>query len=185
VLAVPKNSSENKPISPTDWVDLLACVIATGRRLQREIERGSRRQGLSDSQFLLLWLCSQGPQQGSAQSEMAARLGLSAAQVSGLVEQLRGEELLTCQRSPSDRRRQLWRPTDSGKQVLQRISSEWNFAQITESQLAESQITETESLSTESLRALHSGLERIGKLATAAADGPPSLRMVGEAGGIE
>jgi DNA-binding MarR family transcriptional regulator len=54
----------------------------------------------------------------ASQLELAQRMGMSPAQISGLVEVLRQRALLVSERSPRDRRRQTWRLTAAGEKVL-------------------------------------------------------------------
>ncbi len=81
-------------------------------------ERIAHRE-LNDTQFLLLWCCHRASNGGISQTDLAACVGVSAAQVSGLVDQLRRRQLLSAERCGDDRRRQLWKLTEAGDQLLQ------------------------------------------------------------------
>ncbi len=58
---------------------------------------------------------------GLSQQDVAAALAVSPAAVSGLVEQLRRRGLMEGWRAESDRRRQLWRLTPAGVDVLDAV----------------------------------------------------------------
>src|SRR4051812_9473482 len=66
---------------------------------------------LTDQEFYALWLCDDGALAARGQGEVAMALGVSAAQMSGLVERLRKRDLLQVERLGTDRRRQTWRLT--------------------------------------------------------------------------
>lgn len=77
--------------------------------------------GLNESQLSLLWATLSATSEGMSQTELAQRLMVSPALVSGLVEQLRRKRLLSGQRDKADRRRQVWRVTTAGRALVQRI----------------------------------------------------------------
>jgi DNA-binding MarR family transcriptional regulator len=93
------------------------------------------RHTISDSQFSVLWACLKAPHAGLAQTELAAELGLSAAHVSGQVEQLRDRGLLDGQRGDRDRRRQVWRVSAEGQNLLQTLLCELELAPGTTAEL--------------------------------------------------
>lgn len=80
--------------------------------------------GLSESQLSVLVVCQYAPPSGLGQNELAAALAVSPALVSTLVEQLRAAGLLRGRRAPSDRRRQVWRLTGAGEDVLARVAAD-------------------------------------------------------------
>jgi len=92
------------------------------RRLRRMLAERLGGWVLSDTEFLVLWLCQRAGSQGLAQRELADSLGVSAPQMSGLVERLRQRKLLTSRRCRLDRRRQLWIVDVDGQQLLIQIS---------------------------------------------------------------
>jgi DNA-binding MarR family transcriptional regulator len=101
----------------------LLTQVAVGRRCQRAMLAALQEVQLTDTQLLVLWGIDQlSPSVaggGVAQSEVAQSLGISPAQVSGLVEQLRRQADLDSRRAPYDRRQQLWQLTDLGCERLQ------------------------------------------------------------------
>lgn len=103
---------------------LLAERIAScGQLFRNSIASCAQRASITEPQFALLWICAR-IETGVSQTDLAAGLALSAAHVSGLVEQLSRRRLIIGRRAPSDRRRQLWRLTDEGREVVERVARE-------------------------------------------------------------
>ncbi len=95
-------------------MDVVEQISVCDRLLRGAISRAATRHHLSDGQISLLWRCRGASGGGIKQRELAATLAVSAAHVSGLVEQLRERQLLVGQRQTSDRRCQCWKVTPSG-----------------------------------------------------------------------
>lgn len=115
-------TSASSPDSPAGrWVGLTEQISLCGRLLRSHLAEQTERAGLSESQLSLLWTCLLAAPDGLSQNELAQRLMVSPALVSGLVEQLRRRRLLSGQRDKADRRRQVWRATASGRTVVQEI----------------------------------------------------------------
>ncbi len=91
------------------------------RIFRNELGQRAGRWQLSEPELSMLWTCREAPAEGFSQTELARRLAVSAAGVSGLVEQLRGAGLLEGNRAMPDRRRQVWRLTPAGEATLQTI----------------------------------------------------------------
>ena len=94
---------------------LVYWTSRAGRDLRRCLSDAASVAGLSDSELLTVWLCLDDEGRGMVQGELAAALGVSPAQMSGIVERLRQRGLIEMQRQALDRRRQLWRGTASAK----------------------------------------------------------------------
>ena len=118
-MAGPAQAPDSRP-----WLELAELLSRCERLLRDEIQQRTARQGLSEAQFSLLWTCRQAPAGGLSQSELSQALALSAAHVSGQVEQLRAKGLLAGQRSAPDRRRQLWQLTSAGQAQLDTLLEE-------------------------------------------------------------
>ena len=88
------------------------------RQLRSFLCEQIRPSRLSDSEFLLLWACHQSGDEPTIQSQLVLQIGLSAAQLSGIVERLHKRELLQVERSDRDRRKQLLSLTELGRDVL-------------------------------------------------------------------
>jgi DNA-binding MarR family transcriptional regulator len=78
---------------------------------------------LSQPQFSVLWACHDAPATGISQAELVDRLAVSAAHVSGIVEQLRCKGLLQPRRLAADRRRQVWTLTPTGQLAMATLAS--------------------------------------------------------------
>ncbi len=106
--------------------------IADGKQLSRQLGGITRRFGLSDSDFALLlavggWLksaavSSTASEAGLDQQTIASCLGVSAAQVSHLVERGKHRRQLAVDRDGRDRRRQLVRLTVEGQEVVEKVA---------------------------------------------------------------
>ncbi len=103
------------------WIELAQRTLACGRMFRDDLTQQTGRWRLSEPEFSVLWTCRQALPAELGQNELAAKLAVSAAQVSGLVEQLRREGLLEGRRGKADRRRQLWRLTPVGMARLQAV----------------------------------------------------------------
>lgn len=104
-----------------------ACRLAAeGKLAARRIAVWLGGSEINEPEFRLLWLLA-----GTAsadvsavpldQADLAEQLVVSPAQVSGAVERLRSLGLVERLQHQRDRRRQLWRVTDAGEALLQRI----------------------------------------------------------------
>jgi DNA-binding MarR family transcriptional regulator len=101
-----------------------ACQLAAGGKLAaRDIAAWLRGFQVTEPEFRLLWLLSQSGGERPAhhtfdQAELAELLVVSPAQVSGAVERLRALKMLDRTVDQRDRRRQLWRLADGGRDLL-------------------------------------------------------------------
>ena len=103
-----------------------ACRQAVAGKLAvRELARWVDGFGVSETEFRLLWqlfLAAESPSYRPGalfdQAELAVRLAVSPAQVSGVVERLRSLALLERDAQPGDRRRQLWRLAPAGRTLV-------------------------------------------------------------------
>jgi len=111
----------------TQQIDATCQLIAAGRIAASQLAVLAKSSGLSEAEFRLLWLlhavCSQHPTDLSSplldQKTMGEKLGLSAAQVSAVVERLRQATLIEGQPSHADRRRNVWQLTTLGTTLLE------------------------------------------------------------------
>jgi DNA-binding MarR family transcriptional regulator len=121
-----RTANENLPNAPTrgdggTLVELIHELSRCQRLLRTWLDERLRPWGLRDTDFWALWLCSRCAPSGVVQHELAAAAGVSEAQMSGLVERLRQNGLLIGCRGEADRRRQYWRLTAAGHELLTRI----------------------------------------------------------------
>lgn len=103
------------------WFALTEQLSFCGQSLRHQMFQHAESYALNDVQLSLLWACVTAPPPGQSQNELAQRLLISPAHVSGLVEQLRRKKLVRGHRDAADRRRQLWRATESGRATVQAI----------------------------------------------------------------
>ena len=116
----------NLPLAPTQanggtLVELIHGLSRCHRLLRTWLDEQLRPWNLRDTEFWVLWLCGRSASGGVVQHELAAAAGVSEAQMSGVVERLRQNGLLIGCRSEPDRRRQYWRLTAAGNELLGRI----------------------------------------------------------------
>lgn len=103
------------------WVGLTEHISLCGRLLRNHLAVQAEKAGLNEPQLSLLWACQAAGPEGIGQNDLAQRLLVSPAHVSGLVEQLRRKRLLAGRRDVADRRRQIWRLTARGRAELEHI----------------------------------------------------------------
>lgn len=101
-----------------DLLSALRALTATDRQMRSTLAQLARPYGLNDTQSLVLHCCAAAAETGASQSELAEQLGISPAAISDLVERMRRQQLLVGDRSPTDRRRQVWQVTDDGRAAL-------------------------------------------------------------------
>lgn len=105
------------------WLQLLLQIGAAARAARRHLAGHVAASELNEQEFLVLWLCDDAtggktPIAHRGQGELAEAVGVSPAQMSGLVERLRVRNLLKFERCGTDRRRQVWQLTTAGQALL-------------------------------------------------------------------
>ena len=100
--------------------DELCLRIASGRAASRLLSSWVSQFDLKEPEFRLLWLLREESTRLD-QSQVAELMASSHAQVSALVERLRGGGYLSGSSAPGDRRRSLWSITPTGRALLQKI----------------------------------------------------------------
>ena len=98
---------------------LVHWTSAASRHLRRRLADVAEGLGLSDTELLVVWLCSGG---GRVQVDLAGAIGISPAQMSGMVERLRARGLVAMHRQAMDRRRQIWRTSAAGQALLSKAA---------------------------------------------------------------
>lgn len=99
------------PAEAERLLELLLHLSTTSRTLRRKLAGLAARIDLTEHELLTVWRCVAA---GRVQSELAATLGISPAQMSGLVERLRARGLVELERRTQDRRRHVWRTSPGG-----------------------------------------------------------------------
>ena len=112
-------------LTAAERVDAACRLAITGKLACRDIAAWLRGSQINEPEFRLLWLLA-GSGNGAVeysldQADLAERLVVSPAQVSGAVERLRNLGLLERVQHERDRRRQVWRVTDAASEVLSQI----------------------------------------------------------------
>ena len=98
------------------------CHAACSRLLDQLLaEADLPASGLRPQDLLLLNYCHEFQDVGASQRELAAAIGFSPTRVSVRLEHLRKQSLVVARRTSADRRRQTWRLTPAGVQVLNKL----------------------------------------------------------------
>ena len=100
------------------WLRLVLQVGTVARAARRQLAGHVAGSELSEQEFLVLWLCDDASLTVRGQGELAEAVGVSPAQMSGLVDRLRRRNLLQFERLGRDRRRQVWQLTAEGQTLL-------------------------------------------------------------------
>ncbi len=103
------------------------CQTQTTQLLGQWIKRRCESsRSLNPQDIILLSFCQQQQRQGVSQRQLARGTGSSPARISNRLESLRRQGLVTGFRTTSDRRRQTWRLTPAGSQLLEQLSQSTN-----------------------------------------------------------
>ena len=94
---------------------LIHSLSAARGQLRRRLSELAAEFDLSDGELLVVWLCGGADR---VQGELAAAIGVSPAQMSGLAEKLGQRGLVEMNRPARDRRRQVWKTTAAGLALL-------------------------------------------------------------------
>jgi DNA-binding MarR family transcriptional regulator len=98
---------------------LIHWSSAASRQLRRQLAEVAGAFDLTDNELLIVWLCRG---TGRVQFELAAAIGVSPAQMSGVVERLGTRGLVAMHRSTLDRRRQMWQTSSAGRALLDQMA---------------------------------------------------------------
>lgn len=109
---------DDSPASPQGQVDAILVLLRATQTLRRSLQTRLARLNADENTWFLLAACRATSGVGPTQIELARRIGISPAQVSVLVEQLRVAGWIETIRSAADRRRQCCRTTASGEDRL-------------------------------------------------------------------
>jgi len=113
------------PELQTSSLDIVRCAIELAKyekTLHDLMAPVLSKYKLHENALFVLFLCLDRQSNPPSQSVLAKSIGLSPAQISNVVEQLRRDGLLSSFRDVHDRRRQLWRLTPEGFQLLDGIA---------------------------------------------------------------
>jgi DNA-binding MarR family transcriptional regulator len=101
------------------WFGIAERILLLAKQFRQKMAYQAAGIELAEGDLLALWACYADPGQAANQRQLAARLAISPAQVSGTVERLRQRGYLVCQRDAADRRRQMWHLTPEGHAALE------------------------------------------------------------------
>lgn len=114
----PDPASRGEPAA--QLLELIHWLNAASRQLRRKLADVASTCELSDSELLVIWLCHGA---GHVQVDLAAAIGVSPAQMSGLVDRLGQRGLVAMNRSIRDRRRQVCKTAPAGEALLGRVAA--------------------------------------------------------------
>ena len=113
--------TEQLPTVATYWMQVFLRVSSCERVQNQQFANAARPRGLTSAEFSILYVCATYHDDTIPQNEITRQIGISAAQTSGLLEKLRGRDLIQSQRLSNDRRKKIWLLTDRGKSLLSQI----------------------------------------------------------------
>jgi MarR family transcriptional repressor of emrRAB len=145
-------------LDPTAMMTCIA-VLRTGSDMMALLEKMLNPYGLSQGGYLTLIVLNRNPQEEISPSDLAARVGVTRATMTGLLDTLAKEGLVERIPHDNDRRRTVVRLTRKGTVRLGHILPEL-YSKITELMAGISE-KEREHLM-RLLKKLNTGLERIG-----------------------
>ncbi|HZN35845.1 MAG TPA: MarR family winged helix-turn-helix transcriptional regulator [Pirellulaceae bacterium] len=121
-LLLPRRGADAAPHGEQSdqLLGLIHWLSAASRQLRRRLADVAASCELSDGELLVIWLCHGA---GNVQVDLAAAIGVSPAQMSGLVERLGQRGLVAMNRSVRDRRRQVWRTSAAGEALLGQVAA--------------------------------------------------------------
>lgn len=104
--------------------DAQVSVIVTGNRLVDGMERICRDEGISQAQYVVLWvLClTDDPEDGLPMGALADGLLNRASDTTRLVDRMVGAGLVERRPNPTDRRGVLVRATANGRKLFDRLA---------------------------------------------------------------
>ena len=115
---MPEHSNDSGEPPAELLLRLIHWTSAASRHLRRILADIAASCELSDSELLVVWLCQAA---GRVQVELASAVGVSPAQMSGIVERLRRRGLVAMHRPAGDRRRQVWKTAAAGQVLLSQV----------------------------------------------------------------
>ncbi len=118
----PHSPDDFDPKPHDDQVTAILVLLRATQGLRRSLQQRLSRLDADENHWFLLAACRSTGGSGPTQIELARKVGISPAQVSVLIEQLRIAGWIETIRSTSDRRRQCCRTTPSGELRLHALT---------------------------------------------------------------
>lgn len=120
------SQTEVTPEVPTTGGESLLELVLKAADLARElISPCLTGHGLNDARFTIMRAIRNSASGECSQSELARRLDQSEANISTLLDRMRGDGLVTREKSPCDRRRSVVRITERGQDLLSRAERDY------------------------------------------------------------
>jgi DNA-binding MarR family transcriptional regulator len=124
-FAAADQTSRERRARATQRLDTACELLAESLRTVRLLEYWAKASGLRESELRLLWCLQRHEGEDSSlapdQTSLAASMGASAAQVSGLVDRMQQQGWIARTTPAGDRRRQQWQLTPAGKSLLENV----------------------------------------------------------------
>jgi len=128
------NSERTSPHLAVELIRMAIEMASCEKTMRTAIAEVVSPFSLSENAFFVLVLCQQNLDRPLSQSKLAQMVGLSPAQLSNLVEQLRQDGWMEASRDERDRRRQYWTLTEDGHRrleaILPQFQEAWQFDQL-------------------------------------------------------
>jgi len=123
------NLVDGRAAHVSHWLHQSIELTRAAHQFRSQLKRHTERYGLGDRPFLVLWMLSSTSDESRTdcnaqelnQVTLATALGMSPAQLSAVLEQLRRRQLVESRRSTADRRRQHWQLTPAGSSLRRAI----------------------------------------------------------------
>jgi DNA-binding MarR family transcriptional regulator len=137
-LALAATDGQFAENDPAARLERACTAAASGRRAARALAEWTKRFGLTEAEFQLLWRLRSASADGPNQATLAGTLAFSPAQISAIVERVRQRGLIFEQSASGDRRRHHWQLSIAGRQLLnQMLDAATSFCdQAAESEIA-------------------------------------------------
>jgi DNA-binding MarR family transcriptional regulator len=113
-----RQRSERYPEIDPRAVEAFLWLLRTATDTLSAFECFLQHFGMSQGKFTVLMLLNRNPEQGVNPSELAERAGVTRATMTGLLEGLEREKLISRQGDRSDRRRAVVRMTPAARQFM-------------------------------------------------------------------
>ena len=113
------------PQQPSQSQSTLELVLKAADLARELISPCLTGHGLNDARFTIMRAIRNSVAGECSQSELARRLDQSEANISTLLDRMRGDGLVTREKSPCDRRRSVVRITERGQELLGRAERDY------------------------------------------------------------
>ena len=116
-----QNLKQRMPDLPVSGILLCRLMLHIGREMSAMLEQQIRPFGLAEAEFRVLTVLFSQPEGAAHPSDLCARAGQSAANMSRISDALVGRGLITRVSSVHDRRRMVLRITEEGEEFVRQL----------------------------------------------------------------